>query len=152
MAKKSYRSIHFDLKTKEVEKIFGNRTKAYYILGKELQKHGFEHRQYSGYVSKKQMTDTEIYDMIIDISSRNPWLAQCARRFDTEYVSKKQHSMLTALQAATISAEERMQEDPIYRMRIRKERRQIDEELSKLDSPLVKEQELQKNIDTNTHD
>ena len=50
------RAINFDLSTNALEEIFGkgNTKKPYSDIKHFMEKNGFEHSQYSGYVSKKK--------------------------------------------------------------------------------------------------
>ena len=49
------KAINFDLSTNELKKHFNNTAEAYNKIKEFMLKNGFEHRQYSGYVSKEHL-------------------------------------------------------------------------------------------------
>mgnify|MGYP006922439092 CR=1 FL=1 len=51
--KETKRAINFDLDTKELLKHFKNTHQAYSAIKVFMEDNGFEHRQYSGYVSRE---------------------------------------------------------------------------------------------------
>ena len=58
----SRKAINFDLSTNELESIFGknNTSKPYSDIKHFMERDDFEHRQYSGYVSKEPKTKANI--------------------------------------------------------------------------------------------
>ncbi|MCL1798398.1 MAG: hypothetical protein FWG23_01470 [Eggerthellaceae bacterium] len=92
MAKRENRkSVNFDLVTLKLCEAFGESgtSKAYAKIKRFMQHHGFEHRQYSGYVSGRRMSYVETYDLIRDMKRQMPWLAQCIQKFDiTDYMAE----------------------------------------------------------------
>ncbi len=76
------RAINFDLDTNQMQLCLGSKTAGYAILKKEFKKEGFIHRQGSGYVSKNQIKTGRAIKAVIDITHRNPWLAQCVNKID----------------------------------------------------------------------
>ena len=88
---KRYKAINFDLDTHRLEAIFGvgKRRKGYAAIQRFLIKNGFDHRQWSGYVSKDKMTYAEIYLVIDGLLTGCPWIPGCTNRFDvTDYVAE----------------------------------------------------------------
>jgi virulence-associated protein VapD len=88
---KRYKSINFDLDTKRLEDIFGKnkRSLGYAALQRYLTKYGFDHRQWSGYISKKKLSYAETYVIIDDLLQECPWLSGCTNRFDvTDYMAE----------------------------------------------------------------
>jgi virulence-associated protein VapD len=88
---KRYKSINFDLDTKRLETIFGKnkRSSGYSALQRFLIKHSFEHRQWSGYISKSKLSYAETYVIIDDLLAACPWLSECTNRFDvTDYMAE----------------------------------------------------------------
>ncbi|MCL2827063.1 MAG: hypothetical protein FWD72_06640 [Eggerthellaceae bacterium] len=78
------KSINFDLDTHSLNRVFGegNRRQAYSQIKLFMEKNGFEHRQYSGYVSVKRMSFAGTYLLIKKLKESCPWLAGCVKRFD----------------------------------------------------------------------
>ena len=91
------KAINFDLDTKKLEAQFGNNYQNQYKkLEKDLKKFDFEHRQGSGYVSKKELTDQQVERTIKTLAKQNPWLADCSKQFDITNVGQ-QYSVLDAI-------------------------------------------------------
>ena len=74
--KKCIKAINFDLETKRVKEIFHSNSpyiylKAYQLVSKFLKSNDFKHRQFSGYISSKKMSDAEILNMVaVEICSK----------------------------------------------------------------------------------
>ena len=81
---KAHKAINFDLDTKLLEQEHPKKdaTVAYKEIGKFLKKHGFEHRQGSGYISKKPMFDTDVKKLVIQMHQEFPWLDKCIKKMD----------------------------------------------------------------------
>jgi len=74
-----------------LEAIFGEgkRRKGYAAIQRFMTRNGFDHRQWSGYVSKEKMTYAEIYLVIDGLLSSCPWISKCTNRFDiTDYMAE----------------------------------------------------------------
>jgi virulence-associated protein VapD len=80
----SRKALNFDLDDKVVESIFGenNTTAAYRKIKTFLTKHGFEHRQYSGYVSSQPLTYFAVKDIVSRLYEKNPWLFDAVKALD----------------------------------------------------------------------
>lgn len=92
------KAINFDLDTKKLEAQFGrNYHNKYYKLEQDLEKLDFEHRQGSGYVSKKELTDRQAKNRIKTLTKQNPWLADCSKTVDITNVGQ-QYSVLDVIQ------------------------------------------------------
>ena len=78
-----HKAINFDLDTKKCE-IITQKTAptAYYELRQYLENIGFTHRQGSGYISNKNMTDGQISLIISEMASQIKWLKYCVKQFD----------------------------------------------------------------------
>ncbi|EAK4449650.1 hypothetical protein CYI58_08670 [Campylobacter upsaliensis] len=75
--------INFDLDTKELLKYFPKGTRKPYALIKEFfEKQGFDHRQYSGYISKEPISDYKLTKIIHQLSIQYIWLKNCIKEFD----------------------------------------------------------------------
>lgn len=86
-----YKSINFDLDTESLIKVFGEtgRRKAYAQIQRFLEGNGFEHRQWSGYITKEKKPYLDIYVIIDALIERCPWLPACTNRFDiTDFIAQ----------------------------------------------------------------
>lgn len=79
--KKNRKAINFDLDTVEIKRL-GLYPKGYKILGKAFKEQGFTHRQGSGYVSKKPLTNNEVQFRVRSIIKENLWLLNCVNKMD----------------------------------------------------------------------
>lgn len=87
---KTHKSINFDLDTKLLEQEHPKRdaTVAYKEIGRFLKKHGFDHRQGSGYISKKPMFDTDVKKLILQMQYKYPWLKKCSKKLDVTSIEE----------------------------------------------------------------
>jgi virulence-associated protein VapD len=83
-AQKRRKAVNFDLDTTTLRKLFGEpgRRGAYIRIGRFLKKHGFEHRQGSGYQSIGTLSDAEITDIVIALYEALPWLVDAVQKLD----------------------------------------------------------------------
>lgn len=100
-----YRSVNFDLDTKEMKKTLGSSTKGYGMLRKSFKEFGFSHRQGSGYRSDKPMTRTDTINFVDDFGKANPWLADCVKTFDITNSGRADYDFTNALRSAARSAQ-----------------------------------------------
>ena len=99
---KHFKAFNFDLDTNKLKLFFNPYTDAYSKLRSVLKKHGFEHRQGSGYISEKQLDDNDVYIITKKIAQQCPWLATCAKEFDVTNIDKNGiYSALFILQGKT---------------------------------------------------
>ncbi len=77
-----FKAINFDLDTEQMEIELGSKTKGYSLLKKSFKKIGFSHRQGSGYVSRKPLSDVQVTGVLKKIAKQNPWLSTCINRMD----------------------------------------------------------------------
>jgi len=77
------KSLNFDLDTKKLKEHYQNKnyTEAYNDIKKFLIKNGFEHRQGSGYISQKEMTDYKVVKIIEKLGYKYNWLSNCCKSF-----------------------------------------------------------------------
>lgn len=61
--------INFDLSTNELKKHFNNTAEAYNKIKEFMTQNGFEHRQYSSYISKEPIDDYD-FSQILEIFAR----------------------------------------------------------------------------------
>ena len=89
MNKKCKKAINFDLSEELLRLHYPKSIKyAWKEIGKYLKDNGFKHRQYSGYVSKHEMEDSQLLAMIYDMRKKFPWLECCAIQFDVTDIGK----------------------------------------------------------------
>lgn len=91
--KKYKKAINFDLDTKTLQKIFQSKNPFVYMegyrqIGIFLKSNGFKHRQWSGYISKEPMSNTEITGIVRKLNKSLPWLKQCVRKFDVTNIGE----------------------------------------------------------------
>lgn len=77
-----FKSINFDLDTEQMKIELGSKTKGYSLLKKAFKKIGFSHRQGSGYVSVKPLSDVQVTGVLKKIAKQNSWLSTCINRMD----------------------------------------------------------------------
>lgn len=91
--KKYRKAINFDLDTKTLQKIFQSKNPFVYMewyrqIGSFLKSNGFKHRQWSGYISKEPMSNTEITGIVRKLNKSLPWLKQCVQKFDVTNIGE----------------------------------------------------------------
>ncbi len=91
MDEKEYRVIHFDLKTRKLKKFYPGPDyhQAYKDIQKFLENNGFEHHQWSGYISKEPLTPLEASDCTNRLLFDYPWLRPSARKMNITIVPKE---------------------------------------------------------------
>ena len=91
MAERKHRkAINFDLDTKKLNQNgFKNTRPAYAEIRRIFKELGFEHRQYSGYVSVVPLTKLEVKDAAKSLSLELPWLFDCVQKFDVTDIGKE---------------------------------------------------------------
>lgn len=65
-----------------------------------MKENGFEHRQFSVYVSTSRLTAAKVNVIISKLAQEMPWLALCVNQIDVTNIGV-QHSLLKTLEAAT---------------------------------------------------
>ncbi len=87
----SKRSINFDLSSEKLRLNFGEngRKLAYKKLEKFFTDNGFSHRQWSGYVSNRALSDAEVLNINKNLFVNFPWLETCANRLDVTNISEQ---------------------------------------------------------------
>ncbi|MEG2814019.1 MAG: VapD family protein [Oscillospiraceae bacterium] len=106
MERKSLKAINYDLKSEKLKEFYPgkNHKKAWQDLKKFLLENGFKSRQWSGCVSKKAMTDAEIYTLIENSANKFPWLSKCTEKFDVTNVGRN-FDLTPLLKAQSLVAE-----------------------------------------------
>lgn len=93
------KAINFDLSTSELRKIFGycGTAMAYGLIKKFMLEHEFDHRQYSGYISKEPMSFSTVIDLTQELSLELPWLCEVVKRMDVTSVLEDTIDLIPAL-------------------------------------------------------
>lgn len=94
MERTKRKALNFDLDTKKMKEL-NLYPRGYRLLGSSLKKHGFEHRQGSGYISKAKLDGDNVYDIISDVVSENEWLASCVKKIDVTDIGKQHDLTMT---------------------------------------------------------
>lgn len=114
--------MNFDLDTKKLLKHFPNGTsKPYELIKKFLELKGFEHRQYSGYVSKEPLEEYQVDSIAQELGKNFTWLKDCIQKFDisnaVENMSLKEQIEYNALKQEKINNLAEKSTNKIYRQR-----------------------------------
>ena len=105
----------------------------YKMLKKALKKHGFIHRQGSGYISKDRLDSTEITDIIEQVTKQNLWLADCVKKIDVTDIGRQHDLTDIVREFATEQAEPARQAEQVGQA----EKKNTKEKLSAADEELV---------------
>ena len=84
---KNYKAVNFDLDTNQMLLTLGSKTAGYDKLKKSFKKVGFIHRQGSGYISKKPLSNMEMTGVLRKIAKNNPWLGACLNKMDVTEIT-----------------------------------------------------------------
>lgn len=79
---------------------------AYNAIETYMEKHNFNHRQGSVYVSNECMTDKDIRRFLLDMCEKLPWLAQCSKSFDVTNIGKQQDMLQAIVEGCKIISED----------------------------------------------
>lgn len=84
------KAFNFDLNIKKLKEFYPNSDykQAYKDLKRFFKSNGFKHRQWSGYISEKPLSVSEILDFTEQLWNKFPWLELCATRFDVTNIGK----------------------------------------------------------------
>lgn len=87
---KERRAINFDLSIKKLMAFYSktNPKGAYKEIYNYFIQNGFEHRQGSGYCSKKELTNRETLDIIENMFDKMPWLDECSKKIDVTNIGE----------------------------------------------------------------
>lgn len=108
---KTRKALYFDLDTAKLkEKGFKDTRPAYAKIKDFLLKNGFEHRQYSGYVSKEPLDRADIVILAKEMAKKLAWFQDCLQKFDSTEVVKEQYNLLE------------MMNKPSFKTRVKNER------------------------------
>lgn len=106
----SRKALNFDLSTNEVKKHFKHTAEAYNQIKDFMLDHGFEHRQYSGYVSKEMLDDDDITILTFKLSSQCPWLSSYVQKFDVTDIGE-QYDLTHLLTSKTLQKDKNLKKN-----------------------------------------
>ena len=86
---KEQRAIHFDLSMKAVDELYKYRSKPYRNIKKAMEKNGFFHQQFSGYITKEPISVNEFADRIANIVDEVPNLPYIIKHADATYLKNE---------------------------------------------------------------
>ena len=86
--KDTKKAINFDLDTKELLKHFKNTHQAYSSIKKFMEENGFEHRQYSGYVSNEPISEFAAISITEKLNKKFKWLKDCVQKYDVTEIGE----------------------------------------------------------------
>lgn len=107
MERKYYKAINFDLSTHQLEECYpgANYRQSYDDLKRFFKRHGFSHRQVSGYISEEKLSTADIYDLVDDLSHQHQWIGDCVNKIDVTNVGT-QHDLTDLLKPADLKLTE----------------------------------------------
>ena len=84
----SKKALNFDLNDSSLRKKYpsNNYKKAWYDVRYFLENSGFKHRQYSGYVSKSDISMLKTIQIIKKMSKKYIWLSSSVQEFDVTLI------------------------------------------------------------------
>lgn len=87
-----YRYFSFDLSIQSLTKYYpkSDINKSWSDIAKYMSEHGFDHRQYSGYLSVGKMNETQMIIAAMNMYKALPWLYNCADKFDSTAIIEDQ--------------------------------------------------------------
>ena len=82
-------AINFDLTIEQLERFYSatNPKGAYSKIRSYMKKNGFTHRQWSGYISDRTMTKSDLVDFIMELHQAFPWLIKCEGSMDATVIT-----------------------------------------------------------------
>ena len=110
MANGSRKQITFDLRQESLKQHYPHKEpvlnpqyykKAYDDIQRFMARNGFEHRQYSVYVSKEKLTTLDVVGLMEGLAEQMPWLSHCVNEIDVTNIGV-QHELKQTLEQATI--------------------------------------------------
>ena len=82
-------AINFDLTIEQLKLYYSasNPKGAYAKISRYMKKNGFSHRQWSGYISDKTLSKSELIDFTMKLHQEFPWLIQCEDSMDATVIT-----------------------------------------------------------------
>lgn len=96
---RSRKAINFDLDTQKLEIFYphSDYRNAYRDIQRFMTKAGFIHRQGSGYISKEEMDNIKVSNIVEQLTLKYDWLKYCVKEFDVTDIGD-QFSLLAVIQ------------------------------------------------------
>ncbi len=107
MERKYLKAINFGLSVHELEKFYQDYRKAYYDVKKFFARQRFDHRQGSGYVSRKKLAQADIIDLLDLMNTELPWMSDCVTKIDVTNIGA-QHDLKDMLREMSVASEEEL--------------------------------------------
>lgn len=110
------KQISFDLDDHKLQKYYPRPSsslnpkyykKAWGDIAEFMKKQGFEHRQYSIYVSRNPLTDADINYLVKNMVQKMPWLDSCLKAIDVTNVGK-QYDLMEMVKETTLDLENKI--------------------------------------------
>ena len=79
-------ALHFDLKTKDIDRYFSSRSTPYYWIEKTMKNRDFIHQQRSGYISKNNISNTELFLLIKELKEQVPHFNDVIKCLDATHL------------------------------------------------------------------
>lgn len=83
------KAINFDLDTNKLYELTGSKTDGYRQIKGFLLDNGFEHKQWSGYISLNKMTYSDVYSLVRKMCDTFSWFHEVVNTFDVTRVEQK---------------------------------------------------------------
>lgn len=82
-------AINFDLTIEKLREFYSdtNPKSAYSKIKNFMEKHGFTHRQWSGYISNEAITKSELVDFTMELHQTFSWLINCEGSMDATVIT-----------------------------------------------------------------
>ncbi len=120
----SRKQITFDLSDKRLKSIYPRpkitldpnyHKKAWKDIARFMEKNGFEHRQYSVYASKMEMTGMDVNALVRAMAIRMPWVSKCLKAIDVTDIGE-QHDLMPFVKGIEIALEQEETEHSFHIM------------------------------------
>ncbi|MCM1217456.1 MAG: hypothetical protein NC548_23435, partial [Lachnospiraceae bacterium] len=89
----------------KLEKYYPDYRRAYYDVKCFFKEQRFEHRQGSGYVSKKKLIQADIIDLLDVMNTELPWMSDCVTKIDVTNIGVR-HDLKDLLRNIAVASEE----------------------------------------------
>ena len=82
-------AINFDLTIEQLKQFYSesNPKGAYGKISRYMKKNGFSHRQWSGYISDRTMSKSDLIDFTMKLHQEFPWLIECENSMDATVIT-----------------------------------------------------------------
>lgn len=124
MDHKKKRAVNFDLSEDQLKQYYSaqNPKGAYRKIEKFFMSKDFTHRQYSGYVSNKPLSDKELMNIMFALYYTFPWLIQCAEKMDVTDIGQT-YDIKDVMDTFYITSPEKISEKQFLKQQMHKKRK-----------------------------